>query len=305
MILIANSEGAPGIAKTVDLLKDGVAAIDASVEGICLVEADPTVRSVGYGGWPNLIGEMEFDAAVMDGRTREIGAVAALKGFVPAAKVAREVLRRLPHALLAGDGAARFAAETGFSSTDTLLDDSRRVWRNVVAQRLTEDDVDRFPDIPLIPLAGLIKDPERVRDTTVYLARDTSNNVAAATSTSGWAWSYPGRVGDSPIPGAGFYADSRFGAAACTHTGEMTMRTGTARSIVLAMQLGQSLDQAVELAVNDLADLKDGFLGGVVIHAIDADDNHRVVNFRCQDPVRYWHWNASMSEPEQRLADRA
>ena len=144
-----------------------------------------------------------------------------------------------------------------------------------------------------------------MRDTTVWLAADKGRGIHAATSTSGWAWKYPGRLGDSPIPGAGYYADSRYGAAACTHTGEMTMRTSTARTIVLAMKLGYSLGDAVKLAVEELNELAEGFLGGVVIHAVDAHGNHEVTNFRCQGDIKYWLWDESMPEPELRAAKTA
>ena len=115
----------------------------------------------------------------------------------------------------------------------------------------------------------------------------------------------PGRLGDSPIPGAGFYADSRYGAAACTHTGEMTMRCSTSRTIVLAMKLGYSLSDAIKLAVEELNELDTGFLAGVVIHAVDAKGNHEVVNFRCEGEISYWLWEDSMSEPELRAAKQA
>ena len=159
-----------------------------------------------------------------------------------------------------------------------------------------------FPNTPLTPLLKTITDPERVRDTTVYLSADPDRGIHAATSTSGWAWKYPGRLGDSPIPGAGFYADSRYGAAACTHTGEMTMRCATSRTVVLAMKLGYSLGDAVKLAVEELSELSEGFLGGVVIHALDAQGNHEVVNFRCPGDIRYWLWTPDMPEPELRDA---
>jgi L-asparaginase len=109
-------------------------------------------------------------------------------------------------------------------------------------------------------------------------------------------------LGDSPIPGAGFYADSRYGAAACTHTGEMTMRCATARTIVLAIKLGHSLKEAVRLAIEELSELEGGFRAGVVIHAVDAQGNHEVVNFRCEGEIRYWLWEETMSEPQLRTA---
>ena len=302
MLLIANSEAWPGIATSAALLKDGKHGLDALVAGIGLVEREVKVRSVGFGGWPNMLGKMEFDAAVMDGTTREVGAVGAVQDILPVAALAREVMRRLPHVMLTGDGARRFAIETGFAPEPTLYEDSARAWASWLKARLAPDELRKFPDLPLAPLTKAMTDPERVRDTTVFLARDGSGGIHAATSTSGWAWKYPGRIGDSPIPGAGYYADSRYGAAACTHTGEMTMRCATARTIVLAMKLGHTLADAMALAIEELDELSTGFLAGVVIHAVDARGNHEVANFRCAGEIRYWLWDDTMPEPELRAA---
>jgi N4-(beta-N-acetylglucosaminyl)-L-asparaginase len=284
------------------MLKDRASGLDAMVAGISKVEREVAVRSVGFGGWPNMLGEMELDAGVMDGNTRDVGSVGAVRNIVSVAALAREVMRLLPHVMLTGDGARRFAQEVGFPLEETLLADSKRVWRARLEKELTADQLAAFPDIPLAPLSRAITDLERVRDTTVFLCRDAAAGIHVATSTSGWAWKYPGRLGDSPIPGAGFYADSRYGAAACTHTGEMTMRCGTSRTIVLALRLGYSLSDAIQLAVDELSELSSGFLAGVVIHAIDASENHEVVSFRCGADIRYWFWNCQMQEPELRVA---
>ena len=305
MILIANSEGFPGIELAATHLAGEANGLDAIVAGISLVEESVDVRSVGFGGWPNLLGEMEFDAGVMDGDSLDSGAVGALTGVINAAQVAKLVKERSNHQLLVGAGAKRFAAEMGFSDEETLYEDSAKTWRTVVDRALSEADAKRFPEINLAELPPLLTDPEMVRDTTVYLCCDKKRSLYAATSTSGWAWKYPGRLGDSPVCGAGFYADSRYGAAACTHTGEMTIRQGTAKTVITALRLGYSLDDAVELAINDLADLTSGHLGGVVIHAIDNDDRHKVVNFRCAGNIQYWYWSSGMSKPELRDADPA
>jgi len=302
MLLIANAEAWPGFATTVDMLKTGSDSLIALVNGISMVEADPRVRSVGYGGWPNMLGVMECDAGVMDGTTREVGAVGAVPNTIQTVRLAFEVMKRLPHVMLTGDGARRFASEIGFSLDDVLFADSERVWWARLEKELSPEALAKFPDIPLAPLSRTITDPERVRDTTVFVCADAERGIHVATSTSGWAWKYPGRLGDSPIPGAGFYADSRYGAAACTHTGEMTMRCATARSIVLAMKLGRSLSDAVKLAVEELSELSGGFLGGVVIHAVDAHGNHEVANFQCADEIRYWIWQDNMAQPELRAA---
>jgi N4-(beta-N-acetylglucosaminyl)-L-asparaginase len=305
MLFIANAEGWPGIQTTVQMLRSGTDSLTAMIAGISEVEAEIKVRSVGRGGWPNMLGEMECDAAVMDGTTRAVGAVGAVPDTLHVARLAHEVMKRLPHVMLTGAGARRFASEIGFPIDDVLLPDSKLVWWERLQKELSPEELSRFPDLPLAPLLKAITDPERVRDTTVYLSADSARGIHAATSTSGWAWKYPGRLGDSPIPGAGYYADSRYGAAACTHTGEMTMRCATARSIVLAMQLGHRLEDAVAMAVEELAELKDGFLGGVVIHAVDAHGSHQVTNFRCRGEIRYWLWDNSMAEPELRAAQTA
>ncbi|MEK1895056.1 MAG: isoaspartyl peptidase/L-asparaginase [Rhizobium sp.] len=305
MLLLANKEAWPGFPTSVEMLRDGAISLDAMVAGISRVESEVKVRSVGYGGWPNMLGNMELDAAVMDGNTREVGTVGAVPNTLPVARLAHEVMKRLPHVMLTGDGARRFATEIGFAEDDVLFEDSRRVWWERLEKELSPEDLAKFPDIPLAPLSRAITDPERVRDTTVFLSADPRRGAHAATSTSGWAWKYPGRLGDSPIPGAGFYADSRYGAAACTHTGEMTMRCSTARTVVLAMKLGYSLCDAVKIAVDELNELSSGFLAGVVIHAVDAKGNHEVVNFRCEGEIRYWLWEDSMPEPELRAAKLA
>ena len=304
-MLLANAEAWPGFDTTVALLKQDSAGIDAMIAGIAKVEREAKVRSVGYGGWPNMLGEMEFDAGVMDGTTRDVGAVGAVPATLPVSALAHEVMKHLPHVMLTGAGARRFATERGFALDDTLHPDSKRVWWERLQKEMTPAQLAAFPDIPLAPLSNTITDPERVRDTTVFLARDAAQGLGVVTSTSGWAWKYPGRLGDSPIVGAGFYADSRYGAAACTHTGEMTMRCGTSRSIVLALRLGHSLDDAVKLAVEDLGELKTGFLAGVVIHAMDSAGNHKVVSFRCDEEIRYWYWDERLAAPELRVASAA
>jgi len=302
MLLVANAEAWPGFKTAIEQLKSGVEPLTAMVEGISMVEREPKVRSVGYGGWPNMLGVMECDAAVMDGNTRGVGAVGAVPDTIPVAKLAHAVLKNLPHVMLTGEGARRYATEIGFTKDDVLLEDSKRVWWERLQKEMSPEQAAAFPNTPLAPLLKTITDPERVRDTTVWLSADPTRGIHAATSTSGWAWKYPGRLGDSPIPGAGYYADSRYGAAACTHTGEMTMRASTSRTIVLAMKLGYSLADAVKLATDELDELTGGFLGGVVIHAVDAHGNHQVTNFRCQGEIRYWLWEDSMPEPELRDA---
>lgn len=302
MVLVANRVASAGVGTSAQLLADGWPGLEALVEGVSLVERDPEVRSVGLGGWPNLLGQVELDAGVMDGDTRRTGAVGALRGNVAACRVAHRVLLDLPHELLVGNGAVRFARESGIPQEDPLVDDSRAAWEAHLRAVIPDHERETFPDMPLAPISHAMTDPESVRDTTVFLGRDSGGGLHVATSTSGWAWKYPGRLGDSPIAGAGFYADSRYGAAACTHTGEMTIRAGTARTIVLAMRLGRSLDAAVELAVEELRELDTGTTGGVVIHALDRNGDHRVVALGCDEAIEYWYWRSGFDAPEVRAA---
>jgi L-asparaginase len=126
--------------------------------------------------------------------------------------------------------------------------------------------------------------------------------MRVATSTSGWAWKYPGRVGDAPIPGAGFYADSRYGAAACTHTGEMTMRAMTAHRVVEGLRGGLGVAAAVREAAADLMGLRGEFLGEVVIHALDREGGHFVMTVGADEAVGYWVWEDGMAAPERRVS---
>ena len=290
MILLTNNEGTLGVPTTARLLAEGAHALDAIEAGIRLIEADPSVRTVGRGGWPNLLGEMELDACMMDGSTLRTGAVGALQGFLHPVSVAREIMRRLPHEFLVGEGAARFAREIGAEPADNLIEDLRRAWQawfdNEVPGR-TATRVARHAARRAVPPCG--RSGNRPRHDGLPGAR-CGGNICSGTSTSGWGWKYPGRLGDSPIIGAGSYADTRYGAAACTGAGEMTIRCCTARSIVLYMKQGASVADAVGEAVEDMRALKGGLISRVTIHAIDTKGNHKVVAVNGAGDNRYWLW---------------
>jgi L-asparaginase len=290
MILVTNNEGTLGVPTTARMLAEGAHALDAIEAGIRIIEADPSVRTVGRGGWPNLLGQMELDACMMDGSTLRSGAVGALQGFLHPVSVAREIMRRLPHEFLVGDGAARFAREIGAEAADNLMEDSRRAWQAWFDSEVPAEQRRAWPDTPLATLCRHAIDPEVGRDTTVFLAHDAAGHICSGTSTSGWGWKYPGRLGDSPIIGAGSYADTRFGAAACTGAGEMTIRCCTARSIVLYMKRGASVADAVMEAAEDMRALKGGLISRVTVHAIDTRGNHKVVAVNGAGDNKYWLW---------------
>lgn len=303
MIAISNNEGGCGIGATANALGRGEAALDAIEAGIRLVEASESVRTVGRGGWPNLLGEVELDASVMDGTSLRTGAVGALTGYLHPVTIARQVLERLPHDLLVGEGARRFAAEIGAEAGELLMPHARAAWERWFEMEVGEGERARWPDVPMAELCKQAIDPEIGRDTTVFLAKDAQGHIGAGTSTSGWGWKYPGRLGDSPIIGAGSYADSRYGACACTGVGEMSIRAGTSRAVVLYMKMGMSVEEAVHEAADDMRALKGGLIGRVTIHAIDTTGGHKVIAVNGLPENHYWLWRAGEAGPSSHPCD--
>jgi L-asparaginase len=297
--LLTNGEGGVGVPTAIAALKAGETALKALEAGIRLVEDDPRVTVVGYGGAPNLLGEVECDASVMDGSTLAIGSVGALKGYKHAISVAHEVLKRLPHVLLVAEGAARFAAEIHAEKGEMLTDESRDKWQKWLQKHVPENVLANWPNVPLAQWAQQAAKSESVGDTTVYLAQDHLGRIAGGASSSGLPYKYPGRLGDSPVIGAGLYADNRYGAATCTHTGEMTIRSCTAHSVVLYMKKGASVQDACHEALDDLRSLKGGDIATVVIHAIDVQGEHYVVSTASDKDTEYWFWSEEMSQPER------
>ncbi|WP_026370770.1 N(4)-(beta-N-acetylglucosaminyl)-L-asparaginase [Kallotenue papyrolyticum] len=257
MIVVASANGKIGIPAAMEILRAGGSALDAVEAATRIVEDNPDDHTVGYGGYPNLLGEVELDASIMDGRTLRAGAVGALKGYRHPISVARKVMEELPHVLLVGEGAARFAAEMGFQAENLLTDEAATVYRQGISGALPPDKARDWLsggiDRNLARLARLTTDPERAAGTVNFIAKDREGNIAVAVSTSGWAWKYPGRLGDSPVIGAGNYADNRYGACACTGWGELALRCGTAHAVVLYQRLGFGLEQACRQAMHDLA----------------------------------------------------
>lgn len=273
MIVVASGNGGVGMDAAWDVLAAGGSALDAVEAGTRLVEDEPTDHTVGYSGYPNLLGEVELDASIMDGTARTAGAVGALRGYRAAVTVARAVMERLPHVLVVGEGAARLAAELGLEAENLLTPEVERTWRDGIEAKLPDDG--SVAATMLSQVASLAADPERAAGTVNFLAVDRRGCMASAVSTSGWAWKYPGRLGDSPIIGAGNYCDTRYGAAACTGFGELAIRAGTARSIVASLAAGVGLDDACATAMHDLTTLgvSDEQL---IMHlvALDAAGNH-------------------------------
>ncbi len=301
--ILVSSEGKYGIADGVAALRRGASSLDVVEAAIRPVEIAPECRSVGLGGWPNLAGEAELDASIMDGRTLHSGSVGALRGYKHPISIARQVMERLPHILLVGAGAERFAAEIAAEPGPAGAEaPARQGWEAWLASHVPADVRSRWPDVPLIEWATLTADPETAKGTTIALVKDASDALACGVSTCGWAYKYPGRLGDSPIIGAGTYADSRYGAAGCTGMGELTIRCGTARAAVLYMKMGMTGEAACREAIADLRAADRRFKGGVTVHAIDAADRPHVAAIgRATDTVRWYFWTEGMPAFEERV----
>ena len=210
-------------------LASGGSVLDAVEAGVRVSEADPEVRSVGYGGYPDASGEVTLDACIMD-PSGNAGSVACLREIKHPVSVARRVMENTPHVMLVGRGAQEFAIREGFVKENLLTGKARKYWeKNKDPYRLDTGD------------AG--------HDTIGMLAMDASGNIAGACTTSGLAMKLPGRVGDSPIIGAGLYIDKDAGGAAATGHGELVMKTLGSFLVVELMRNGLSPEDACREAL--------------------------------------------------------
>jgi beta-aspartyl-peptidase (threonine type) len=262
-VIVASGNGASALPTGIRILARGGSALDAVEACAKIIEADTTDTSVGRGGKPNVLGEVELDASIVDGTTHRTGAVAALKGYLHPISVARAVMDRTPHVFIVGDGAGRFAREIGAERTQNLTPSTRKLW----VERLRS--VGETPSTirrraKLLPVVR--KTVREERGTVNFLALDRRGDVASAVTTSGWAYKYPGRVGDSPVVGAGNYCDSRYGAAACTGYGELAIRSVTAKTAVDRLASGMPADLVARAAIADANALDSGAFNIVVLN---------------------------------------
>jgi len=241
------------------LMTEGVDALEAVVAGVTIVELDPTETSVGVGGLPNADGVVQLDACCIHGPRRRAGAVAALEGVPVAAAVAHRVLLDTPHQLLAGSGAQEFARACGFDVRSDLLTPRSRglwlEWKRRVDARAPSDPRQRMVVGYAVGLdmsrEGLI-DANHLWGTITCSALAPDGALCGATTTSGLAWKLPGRVGDSPVLGAGLYARDGVGAAGSTGRGESTLFALSSYQIVDAMRRGVHPKDAALEALREL-----------------------------------------------------
>jgi isoaspartyl peptidase/L-asparaginase-like protein (Ntn-hydrolase superfamily) len=226
-------------------LAKGDAALDATLAGAEAVETDLTIRnSVGFGSIPDRIGRLTLDACLMDGKTLACGAVAGLEHIRHPAAVARKVMEKTPHVMLVGEGAKWFALQNGFPLEFPYTAESIKEWLEKHPDKKKRDE--KQPVRYESP--GDINVDEHNHDTVTVLALDKKGNLGGVCTTSGLGYKLPGRVGDSPIIGAGLYVDDLAGAAGATGVGEEIIRINGSAFIVEQMRAGKSPQEACELA---------------------------------------------------------
>jgi N4-(beta-N-acetylglucosaminyl)-L-asparaginase len=261
-IAIASGNGLRAVTRAMELMRGGSNALEAVIAGVNIVEDDPNDVTVGYGGLPNEDGIVELDAAVMHGPTHRAGAVAALRNIKNPSRVARLVMERSDHVLLVGDGALRFARAHGFAEENLLTDRAREAWLQWKENLSQKDDWlpahtpdDRDIGMQLHPdLQDEFGAFFRHTGTIHCSALDARGDVSCVTSTSGLAFKIAGRVGDSPIIGAGLYCDNAVGSAGSTGRGEANLVNCSSRMVVDLMGEGKSPEQACLAAAQNIVD---------------------------------------------------
>lgn len=220
-----------------EILKNKGRALDAVEAGVRVPEGDPKERSVGYGGRPDRDGRVTLDACIMD-EFSNIGSVACLEHIKHPISVARAVMEKTPHVMLVGDGALQFALSEGFQKENLLVEESEKEWKEWLKTSKYQ------------PIANIEN-----HDTIGMIALDANGNLSGACTTSGMAFKMNGRVGDSPIIGAGLYVDNEIGAATATGHGEEVIRTVGSHLVVELMRQGRSPESACKQAVERIVKL--------------------------------------------------
>jgi isoaspartyl peptidase/L-asparaginase-like protein (Ntn-hydrolase superfamily) len=282
-VLIGSERSEIGLPLGMEVLRAGGSALDAVETALRACEDNLADHYVGTGGLPNAQGVVELDASLMIGSSRAYGAVGALQGYPHPVSVARQVLERLPqHCLLVGAGAALFADECGFEPADLLTPESRRMFREALApssesvegEQTASQAGDEAYRLAALELVRRLAPHDGPWGTINVLALDAHGEMVVGVSTSGYPWKYPGRIGDSAVPGAGSWCDLRGGGAAGAGRGELSMRSGTARTVVDALAAGEDVEKACRAALADAADLPDSFRAELRVLALTPDGRH-------------------------------
>ncbi len=302
-VVISSANGRAACAKANEMIRGGADTLDAVIAGVNIVELDPNDTSVGYGGLPNEDGVVELDSCVMHGPTKRAGSVGAIQGIKTPSKIAKLVMDQTSHVMIVGEGALRFAEAHGYQKEDLLTEKARTAWlvwkeslraphgfNNWVSmdQNLEQETTNapmkqlrsRFPQVDEETLAWAWDMAVHPTYGTINcLGLNEKGELSGVTTTSGLAWKIPGRVGDSPIIGAGLYVDQEVGGAGSTGVGELNIRIVGGHTVVESMRRGLSPKDAVLEALkrvsklyNDDKKLLDQL--DIEFYALRADGEH-------------------------------
>ncbi len=252
--MIASANGLRATEKAMAMMAGGADTLDAVVSGVNIVEEDPNDHSVGYGGLPNEDGVVELDSCLMHGPTCRAGSVAALRNIKTPSRVAKLVMERTDHVMLVGEGALRFARAHGFTEVNLLTDESRRIWLKWKEGRSDTDDWIAPPEVGDDAHSAAYADLLFTYGTINCCALNGAGDLSGVTTTSGLSYKIPGRVGDSPIIGAGLFVDNTVGAAGSTGRGEAVIKTCGAHTVVEAMRHGMAPVEACLHALQRIVD---------------------------------------------------
>lgn len=254
-LAISSANGLRATEKAAAMIRGGADTLDAVIAGVNIVEEDPDDTSVGYGGLPNEDGVVELDSCCMHGPTADAGAVAALRNIKTPSKVARLVMRRTDHVLIVGEGALRFARAHGFEETNLLTDKARRIWLKWKEQHSDRDDwIAPADELDPKKRADALADHPYTYGTITCCALNEKSELSGVTTTSGLSYKIPGRVGDSPIIGAGLFVDNEVGACGSTGRGEAVIKICGSHTVVEAMRHGMDPEAACLHALKRMAD---------------------------------------------------
>jgi isoaspartyl peptidase/L-asparaginase-like protein (Ntn-hydrolase superfamily) len=293
-------QGKPANEKAAEVLTAGGSLVDAVEKGVNTAELDPEIMSVGYGAYPNEEGVVQLDAVIMDGLTHRAGAVAALEKIATPISVARRVMEKTYHVLLAGQDALRFALEEGFEPQQLLTPKALEAWMKWKADPNRKFHRRGDPSRRLItqpePQASAATLEHDDGDTITMAILDEKGNLAAGGSTSGLKWKVPGRVGDVPLLGCGIFVDNAVGAAGATGDGDEMQKFATSATIVERMRAGMDPQSACESVLRRMLEVNpENKVIEACVYAVSKKGEYGTASIRGVD-FTYAVWMPGVSE---------